>query len=126
MNKNKKTIRKFNKDTPINTPSSKMCLDVQANTLQALVQAMKWCKEDDALTKRIETAMYSVASALCDNVESFYTKTRYLVGTEVSAIVEAQNKEDATKQVYDSLMKQANMDGLNIQDIQDWNVKELD
>lgn len=126
MSKSKKTIRKFNKDTPINTLSSKMCLDVQANTLQALIQAMQWCREDDSLTKRIEAAMYSVASALCDNVESFYAKTKYVVDTEISTIVEAQNEEDATKQVYDSLMKQANNDGLNIQDVQDWNVKELD
>ena len=47
-------------------------------------------------------------------------KRKFFVNTEVSIIVEAQDEEDATNKVYNSMMEQAEKSGLNIKD---WDIK---
>lgn len=114
----KKTIHKFTNRSSLHTNISGSI----ANVLQALTQARQWCCEDEELSNRIEIAMYSVANELCNTIESDYLpeKRKFSVNTEVSTIVEAQDEEDATKKVYNSMMEQANKNGLNIQD---WDIK---
>lgn len=113
------TIRKLKNES---------CLRVNYHTLsdvlQSLTQAQQWCCEGEELSKRIETAMYSVANELCNMIEKDYLpekeKRKFSVKTESSVTLEAQDEEEATKKVYNSMMKQANKNGLNIKD---WDIK---
>jgi hypothetical protein len=113
----KKTIRKFTTQSSLQANCHPL-----ADVLQALTQARQWCCEDEELSKRIETAMYSVANELCNTIEKDYLpeKQKFSVKTESSITLEAQDEEEATKKVYNSMMEQADKNGLNIKD---WDIK---
>lgn len=112
----------------MNIRKFKVYNSAMVSRFHALIEAYKYCDIDDKSQKRIKTAMNSLAMAICEEVEGDYLpeKRKFLVDTSVSAIVEAQTEEDATKQVYDSLMQAKKTKSVKIQEVQDWEAKEID